>query len=265
MRKKFFSNAILGSGIPVATNPTLFQTIDTSDRIYRMTQPGSWWLQITPSTAWGPEILAIELRIVRPSPLPDRILKQYRYIQRRSFRARLHAWANVAVPGAPPGELYARGANVEGPIAIPETQRTTAPFEPYRQANSFGPFWIHSYIQPDQTPRLYHIVGGASFDLPMIAPTSTPDYYPPDSNRIGVSTFGDENEPRQPLHCFFVLAGGEELRIRVRGFNHDVSRQPGFSETIPIDCEPAADEVPAAWTTPIPEMAPTFLALPITL
>jgi hypothetical protein len=258
MRKKFFSNAILGSGIPVATNPTLFQTIDTSDRVYRMTQPGSWWLQITPSSQWEPEVLAIELRIIRPSPLPDRILKQYRYIQRRTFRPRLHAWANTVVPGAPIGELYARGANVTGAIAITETQRTTAPFEPYRQASSFGPFWVHSYIQPDPTPRLYHIVGGASFPLPAIAPTSTPDYHTPDTARVG-------NEPRQPLHCFFVLAGGEELRIRVRGFNHDVSKQPGFSETIPPDCEPAADEVAAPWTTTSPQMAPTFLLLPITL
>ena len=260
MKQKIFSNAILGSGIPSTPTVTLFATNSTSDRVYRMTQPGSWWLTITPASNWIHEILAIELRIVAPSPTPDRILKQYRYIQRRSFVPRRHVWANTVVVGAPVSDRYAAPNSGTTTLAITETQRTTAPFEPYRQATSFGPFWIHSYIQADPTPVLYHIVGGSSFPLPAIGPAASPTYYTPDAARVG-------NEPRHPLQAFFTLAGGEELRIRVRGFNHDVSRLPGFTDSIPIDCEPAADEIGAAWSDNNPPFGerPGFFLLPITL
>lgn len=261
MKQKIFANNTIGSGIPSTPTVTLFATNSTSDRVYRMTQPGSWWLTITPASNWIHEVLAIELRIVAPAPTPDRILKQYRYIQRRSFVPRRHVWANTFVPGAPANERYAAANSGTGTVAITETQRgTVAPIAPYRQANSFGPFWIHSYIQADTTPRLYHIDFGASFDLPAIGPAASPTYYAPDAARVGT-------EPRLPLHAFFVLAGGEELRIRVRGFNHDVSRIPGFTDTIPIDCEPAADEVGAAWTDANPPSGerPGFVILPVTL
>jgi hypothetical protein len=257
MKPKIFSNAILGSGIPVTFAFNLHATNSTSDRVYRMTQPGSWWLMITPASNWIHEVLAIEVRVTGPST--DRLIQQYRYIQRRTFQPRRNAWVYNAFADSG-NDRYAVAQDRPGTFNIFEAIRTPAPIDPYRQANSFGPFYIHSYLVPDTTNRLFHTVGGASYDLPAIEPAATPTYRSPDATRIG-------EEPRQMLHAWFTVGEGERCDVRVRGFNHDVSRLPGFTDTIPEDCEPAADEVGAAWTDATPPFGerPGFFLLPVTL
>jgi hypothetical protein len=258
MKRKIFSNAILGSGIPYTPPINLHVATSGADRTYRMAQPGSWWLVITPAFNWVHEILAIEVRVTGPST--DRLIQQYRYIRRRFFNPTHYGWVRDAALDSG-SQRFARAQQI-GSFDITESAMplgaTHSPF-PYRVANSFGPTYIHSYIIPDNTGRLY-ADATTRYDLPTIAPTSTPPYKSPELAEIG-------QEPRQPLHCFFTVGQDERCDIRVRGFNHDVSRLPGFTDTIPTDSGPAADEVEANWTDANPPSGerPGFFILPVTL
>jgi hypothetical protein len=263
MKPKIFSNARLGSGIPYTPPINLHVATSGADRTYRMSQPGSWWLIITPAFNWVHEILAIEVRVT--GPLGNRLIQQYRYIRRRYFSPVHYGWTRDATLDDGSFGRFARPQNI-GTFFIPESPLlvgvTGNQNFPYRVASSFGPTYIHSYIIPDQTPHQYLQNGPPilGLDLPAIAPTSTPSYRSPDATPIG-------NEPRQPLHCFFTVGQDEHCEIRVRGYNHDVGRIPGFTDAIPEDSEPAADEIAANWTDANPPFGerPGFFILPVTL